>query len=126
MKKKIITKDAPAPIGPYNQAILANDILFTSGQIAIHPETNELITNNISDETKQVMNNLLAVLNASDMSFENVVKTTIYITEMDEFSNINAVYGSFFDENNAPARESVQVARLPKNVNVEISAIAIK
>ncbi len=126
MKNIIKTKNAPAPIGPYNQAILSNGILFTSGQIAIHPETNELITNNISDETQQVMSNLKAVLEASDMDFENIVKTTIYITNMDNFSKINSIYGSFFDEDKAPARETVQVSKLPKNVHVEISAIAVR
>lgn len=126
MKKIIITKSAPAPIGPYSQAIFVNNTLYTSGQIAIHPETNELIINDISSETRQAMNNLKAVLNASNMSFENVVKTTIYITNMDEFSIINSVYGSFFDADKAPARETVQVAKLPKNVHVEISAIAVK
>lgn len=126
MKNIIKTKNAPAPIGPYNQAILSNGILFTSGQIAIHPETNQLITNNISAETQQVMINLKAVLKASDMDFENVVKTTIYITNMNDFSKINSIYGSFFDAENAPARETVQVSKLPKNVHVEISAIAIR
>lgn len=126
MKKIIKTKKAPAPIGPYNQAILSNGILFTSGQIAIHPESNELITNNISAETQQVMSNLGAVLKASEMDFENVVKTTIYITNMNDFSKINSIYAAFFDEDNAPARETVQVSKLPKNVHVEISAIAVR
>lgn len=126
MKKIIRTKNAPAPIGAYNQAILSNGILFTSGQIASDPKTNQLITSDISAETQQVMNNLKAVLKASDMDFKNVVKTTIYITDMNDFSKINLIYGSFFDADNTPARETVQVSKLPKDVHVEISAIAIK
>lgn len=126
MKKIINTPNAPAPIGPYNQAILSGNTLYTSGQIAINPETNELILEDIKTETKQVMHNLKAVLEAAHMTFENVVKTSIFISNMDDFSKINEVYGSFFDETNAPARETVQVARLPKNVHVEISAIAVK
>lgn len=126
MKKIITTPNAPAPIGPYNQAILSGNILYTSGQIAINPETNELVLNDIETETKQVMHNLKAVLEAANMTFEDVVKSSIFISNMDDFAQINAVYGSFFDEANAPARETVQVARLPKNVNVEISVIAVK
>lgn len=126
MKKIITTPNAPAPIGPYNQAILSGNTLYTSGQIAINPETNELVLNDIETETKQVMHNLNAVLEAANMTFEHVVKSSIFISNMDDFSQINTVYGSFFDEANAPARETVQVARLPKNVNVEISVIAVK
>ena len=126
MKKIITTPNAPAPIGPYNQAILSGNTLYTSGQIAINPETNELVLNDIETETKQVMHNLKAVLEAANMTFEHVVKSSIFISNMDDFTKINAVYGGFFDEANAPARETVQVARLPKNVNVEISVIAVK
>ena len=126
MKKIITTTKAPAPIGPYNQAVLTGNTLYTSGQIAINPETNELVLENIKAETTQVMNNLKAVLQAADMTFENVIKSTIFISNMDDFVNINEVYGSYFDDATAPARETVQVARLPKNVNVEISVIAIK
>lgn len=126
MKKIIETKNAPAPIGPYNQAVFINDTLYTSGQIAIHPKTGNLIINNITEETQQVMENLKAVLVAANMTFENVVKTTIFISNMADFAAINSIYGLFFDEKNAPARETVQVTKLPKNVNVEISAIAIK
>ncbi|MFI0429165.1 RidA family protein [Mariniflexile sp. HMF6888] len=126
MKKIITTPNAPAPIGPYNQAILSGNTLYTSGQIAINPETNELVLNDIEAETKQVMHNLKAVLEAANMTFEHVIKSSIFISNMDDFAQINAVYGSFFDEANAPARETVQVARLPKNVNVEISVIAVK
>ncbi len=124
LKKIIFTDEAPAPIGPYNQAVLINGMLYTSGQIAINPSTGELITTDIETETELVMQNLKAVLEAADMSFENVVKTTIFIMNMADFSRINAVYGKYFDEKTAPARETVQVACLPKNVNVEISMIA--
>ncbi len=126
MKKIIQTKNAPAPIGPYSQAILINNTLYTSGQIAINVENGELITSNIIDETKQVMLNLKAVLLAAEMNFEHVVKSTIYLTNMDDFAEINEIYGAYFDENFAPARETVQAAKLPKNVHVEISVIAIK
>ncbi|MFV0542031.1 MAG: RidA family protein [Aestuariibaculum sp.] len=126
MKKIITTPNAPAPIGPYNQAVLSGNTLYTSGQIAFNPETGDLVLNNIQAETQQVMLNLKAVLKAADMTFENVVKSTIFISNMDDFAKINTVYGSFFNEDTAPARETVQVARLPKHVNVEISVIAIK
>ena len=126
MKKAITTVQAPAPIGPYNQAILSGNTLYTSGQIALNPETGNLVIDNINNETTQVMNNLKAVLEAANMDFGNVVKTSIFISNMDDFTKINNVYGSYFDEASAPARETVQVARLPKNVNVEISLIAVK
>lgn len=126
MKKIIFTDKAPAPIGPYNQAVLVGNTLYTSGQIALHPQTMELVLDDIETETKQVMENMKAVLAAADMTFEDVVKTTIFIMNMGDFARINAVYGSYFDEATAPARETVQVACLPKNVNVEISMIAIK
>jgi len=125
MKTIITTKDAPAPIGPYNQAILTGNTLYTSGQIAINPKTGKLVLQNITDETHQVMLNLKAVLKAANMSFENVVKSTIYISDMSNFTSINSVYGSYFNEQTAPARETVEVACLPKNVNVEISVIAV-
>ena len=126
MKKVIETKYAPAPIGPYSQAILINQTLYTSGQIAIDVKNGELVTSNIIDETKQVMQNLKEVLHAAEMNFKDVVKSTIYITNMDDFVEINKVYGSYFNEKSAPARETVQVAKLPKNVHIEISLIAIK
>jgi len=126
MKKIITTGKAPAPIGPYNQAVLSGNTLYTSGQIALNPETNELVLGNITDETKQVMDNMKEVLTAAGMTFENVVKTSIFISDMNDFGAINVVYGSYFDEATAPARETVQVACLPKNVNVEISMIAVK
>lgn len=126
MKKIIITSDAPAPIGPYNQAVLVGNTLYTSGQIALNPATMELVLDDIETETKQVMENMKAVLAAAEMTFENVVKTTIFIMDMNDFAKINGVYGSYFDEATAPARETVQVAGLPKGVNVEISMIAVK
>lgn len=126
MKKIIFTEKAPAPIGPYNQAVLVGNMLYTSGQIAINPLTNELVLENIETETKQVMENLKAVLEAAEMTFENVIKVSIFISDMNNFSKINTVYGAYFNEATAPARETVQVACLPKNVNVEISAIAVK
>ena len=126
MKKIINTPSAPAPIGPYNQAILSGNTLYTSGQIAINPITNALVLDNISTETMQVMHNLKAVSEAANMTFENVVKASIFISNMDDFAKINDVYGRFFEEASAPARETVQVARLPKNVHVEISLIAVK
>ncbi|MDG1929792.1 MAG: RidA family protein [Flavobacteriaceae bacterium] len=125
MKTIIKTDKAPMPIGPYNQAILANNTLYASGQIAINPATNELISGNIEDETKQVMENLAAVLDAAGMHFSNVVKCSIFISDMNDFGAINSVYGTYFDEENAPARETVQVAVLPKRVNVEISLVAV-
>lgn len=124
MKKIISTSYAPAPIGPYNQAILKNGMLFTSGQIAIDPQTGNLVLDDIETETKLVMENLKAILTAADMTFENVLKSTIFISDMDNFGAINKVYGSYFNDATAPARETVQVAKLPKAVNVEISVIA--
>ena len=126
MKKIIYTDKAPAPIGPYNQAVLVGNTLYTSGQIALNPATMELVLDDIETETKQVMENMKAVLAAADMTFENVIKTTIFIMNMGDFARIKTVYGSYFDEATAPARETVQVACLPKNVNIEISMIAVK
>lgn len=126
MKKIIHTQDAPAPIGPYNQAVLSGNTLYTSGQIAIDPKSGELVTNNIQDETRRVMENLKAVLAAAEMTFENIVKVSIFISDMNDFSKINEVYATYFNEETAPARETVEVANLPKFVNIEISAIAIK
>ena len=126
MKKIIFTDKAPAPIGPYNQAVLIGNSLYTSGQIALNPKTGELILEDIETETNQVMQNLKAVLEAAEMTFENVVKTTIFIMNMEDFAKINSVYAEYFNEKTAPARETVQVAALPKFVNVEISMIAIK
>ncbi|EAQ41706.2 Rid family detoxifying hydrolase [Polaribacter sp. MED152] len=126
MKKIISTTKAPAPIGPYNQAVLSGNTLYTSGQIAIDAETGELVLDSIEAETKKVMENMKAVLEAAEMTFENVVKSSIFISDMNNFSEINKVYAQYFDEETAPARETVEVANLPKFVNVEISMIAIK
>lgn len=126
MKKIIFTDKAPAPIGPYSQAVLIGNTLYTSGQVALHPLTMELVMDDIEAETRQVMENMKAVLEAAEMTFDNVVKTTIFIMDMGDFPRINAVYSKYVDETCAPARETVQVAGLPKGVNVEISMIAIK
>jgi 2-iminobutanoate/2-iminopropanoate deaminase len=126
MKKIINTSNAPAPIGPYNQAVLVGNMLYTSGQIAINPKSGELVLDTITEETKQFMENLKAVLIEANMTFENVFKTTIFISDMHNFSAINEVYGTYFNSETAPARETVEVANLPKFVNVEVSAIAIK
>lgn len=126
MKKIINSKNAPAPLGPYNQSVLKNGFLFVSGQIAIHPETGELVTENIEEETRQVMQNLAAVLSEADMDFSHVIKSTIFISDMGNFGKINEIYGSYFDEETAPARETVEVANLPRYVNIEISVIASK
>ena len=126
MKIIINTPNAPAPIGPYNQAVLTGNTLYTSGQIAINVKTGELVLNSITLETEQVMQNLKAVLQAADMTFDNVIKTSIFISDMHNFSLINEVYAQYFDASSAPARETVEVANLPKFVNVEISMIAVK
>ena len=126
MKTIINTSNAPAPIGPYNQAVLVGNTLYTSGQIAINPNTGKLILEDIKAETRQVMENMKAVLNEANMTFENVVKTSIFISDMNNFVQINEVYATYFDSDSAPARETVEVANLPKFVNVEISMIAIK
>jgi 2-iminobutanoate/2-iminopropanoate deaminase len=126
MKKIIFTSHAPAPIGPYSQAVLVGDTLYTSGQIALNPITMELVVDNIESETEQVMQNLKAVLEAAEMSFENVFKATIFITDMNDFARINAVYSKYFSEESAPARETVQVAALPKFVHIEIAIMATR
>lgn len=126
MKTIITTAKAPDPIGPYNQAVLSGNTLYTSGQIAFNPKTGALVLDDIKTETKQVMENMKAVLEAGGMTFDNVVKTSIFISDMNNFSQINEVYGDYFNEATAPARETVQVARLPRDVNVEISMIAVK
>ena len=126
MKTVIQTPKTPAPIGPYNQAILVDNTLYVSGQIALDPITMELVNQNIETETAQVMKNLSEVLKAAGMDFANVVKTTIFLYDMGDFADVNEVYGSYFDNKIAPARETVQVAALPKNVRVEISVIAIR
>lgn len=125
MKNIIKTTNSPAPIGPYSQAVKIGNTLYTSGQIAINPETGKLEMDSIEIETHQVMKNMEAVLNDANMTFDNVVKTSIFILNMDNFSHINEIYGQYFTSN-FPARETVEVARLPKDVNLEISMIAIK
>ena len=125
MKKIYNTSNAPSPLGPYNQAVMAGNMFFTSGQIAINSKSGELVINNVKNETKQVMENLKAVLNTANLDFTNVVKTSIFITSMNDFNDINDVYGSYFEKGQEPARETVEVAKLPAGVNVEISMIAI-
>jgi len=125
MERKVIqTQNAPAPIGPYNQAISYGGILYVSGQIAINPDTGALETQDIQTETHRVMKNLNAVLDAGGSGFKRVLKTTIFLSDMNNYAAVNEVYGLYFDDATAPAREAVQVSVLPKNVNVEISAIA--
>ncbi|GAB5472935.1 MAG: RidA family protein [Maribacter sp.] len=125
-KRIINTEKAPAPIGPYNQAILSDNTLYISGQIPMNAATGELISGDIQKETNQCMLNLKAILDAADMSFHNVVKSSIFLKDMHQFSLVNGVYGGYFDAETAPARETVEVANLPKFVNVEISMIAVK
>ena len=125
MRKIIETPNAPAPIGPYSQAVMVGDTLYTSGQIAINPENGELVLENITKETTQVMKNISGVLKAVEMDFSNVVKCSIFMKDMEQYSKINDVYAKYFTEN-PPAREAVQVSVLPLNVNVEISVIAVK
>ncbi|WP_443936980.1 RidA family protein [Pedobacter sp. MW01-1-1] len=124
MKQIINTTNAPAPIGPYNQAVKAGNFLFVSGQVAINPENGALILDSIEEETHQVMRNLKAILLEADLTFDNVVKSTIFLSDMGTFAQVNEIYGSYFTSD-FPARETVQVSVLPKNVNVEISVIAI-
>ncbi|QPH37740.1 RidA family protein [Pedobacter endophyticus] len=124
MKKIITTTNAPAPIGPYSQAVQAGNFLFVSGQVAINPESGELSIGNIEEETHQVMRNLKAVLLEAGLTFDNVVKSTIFLSDMGTFAQVNEIYGQYFTAD-FPARETVQVSVLPKNVNVEISVIAV-
>ena len=125
MKKIIKTENAPAPIGPYNQAVIAGNTLYVSGQIAIIPETGELLKGPIEEETELVMQHLKAILQTAGADFSHVVKSTIFVKDMGQFSQINGVYGTYFQPETAPARETVEVANLPKYVNVEISVIAV-
>lgn len=125
MKTIINTSSAPAPIGPYSQAVAAGGFVFLSGQVAINPSTGELVLDNIKTETKQVMENIKAVLTEAGVDFSDIVKTTIFLTDMQNFAQVNDVYGTYFKEL-FPARETVEVSGLPKNVNVEISVTAIK
>ncbi|HAL83760.1 MAG TPA: reactive intermediate/imine deaminase [Mucilaginibacter sp.] len=125
MKKIINTPDAPAPIGPYSQAVMAGNFLFLSGQVAINPSNGELVLDDIKTETKQVMENIKAVLIEAGVDFSSIVKTSIFLKDMQNFAQVNEVYGAYFTDQ-FPARETVQVAGLPKNVNVEISVTAFK
>jgi 2-iminobutanoate/2-iminopropanoate deaminase len=124
MKKIINTDKAPAPVGPYNQAVIHNGTLYASGQIALDPSTGNLVTDNIEVETRQVMENIRAILSEADLNFSDVIKCSIFVSDMNNYSRINAVYAEYFDEDSAPARELVEVANLPKFVNIEISVIA--
>ena len=126
MKKIINTLKAPKPIGPYSQAVFANNTLYLSGQIGLNPKTMELVEGGIMEETEQIMQNIKSVLEAAEMNFENVVKSSIFLANMNDFSQVNKVYGNYFKNHTAPARETVAVKTLPKNVNLEISMIAIK
>ena len=125
MKKIINTENAPAPIGPYNQAVLSGNTLYISGQIPIDPKTGELVEGDIAKETEQCMKNLKAILTEAGMNFDHVVKYSIFISDMNQFAEINTVYAKYFNAETAPARETVEVANLPKFVNVEISMIAV-
>lgn len=124
MKKIIYTKDAPEPIGPYSQAILANNMLYISGQIAINPYSGDLVLESIGSQTRQVIENLNAILTESGIDLNNIVKSSIFITDMEDFDIINEIYGSYFNDN-PPAREVVEVSKLPKNANIMISATAV-
>ena len=127
MKKKIITTlNAPAPIGPYNQAVLSDKTLYISGQIPLIPNSMEILNSTIEEETDLVMNNLKAILEAVQMTFNHVVKTSIFLSDIDDFAKVNDIYGRYFDNDTAPARETIAVKALPKSVRVEISMIAVK
>ena len=125
MKKVISTETAPAAIGPYSQAVEANGVLYCSGQIALDPATGELNNSNITQETEQVLKNLGAVLKAAGYTYENVVKTTVFLADMDDYATVNEIYGQYFNESK-PARAAVAVRTLPKHVRVEIDCIAVK
>jgi 2-iminobutanoate/2-iminopropanoate deaminase len=125
MKTIINTTNAPAPIGPYSQAVMAGNFLFVSGQIAINPTTGNLVLDDIKTETIQVMENIKAILNEVRLDFSHIIKTSIFLKDMQNFAQVNEVYGTYFS-NDFPARETVQVAALPKNVNVEITVTAYK
>lgn len=125
MKRIVRTDHAPAPIGPYNQAIIANNTLYASGQIALNPVTGDLVTGDIESETRQVMENIKAILEAAGLTFEHVVKVSVFVKDMHNFGRINGVYAEYFNDATAPARELVEVANLPKFVNIEISVTAV-
>jgi 2-iminobutanoate/2-iminopropanoate deaminase len=125
MKKAINTKKAPLPVGPYNQAVLVDKTLYISGQVALNPENNELIQGSIEDETNQIMKNIKSILNEAGLDFNNVVRSKIYLTDMNNFSKVNQVYGSYFEKNHEPARTTLEVSGLPLGVDVEIDMIAV-
>ena len=124
MKKIVKTNKAPKPVGPYNQAVIHNSTMYISGQIALDPITKELVINNLTEETMLVMNNLKAILENENLSFENVIKSTIFLSDLGNFKEVNEIYASFFKSGNEPARETVEVSKLPLGVNVEISMIS--
>ncbi len=126
MKKSISIKNAPSPVGSYSQAVLINNTLYISGQIAINPYDGEFKTDSIQDETHQVMKNLLALLEAAEMTVNNLVKCSIFLDNMENFSEVDAIYSTYFESSNFPARETVEVSKLPKGVRIEISGIAVK
>ena len=126
MKKIIKTQNAPSPIGPYSQAVLVNNTLYLSGQIGLDPNSMELIKGGINKEAKQVMENLKSVLHAAEMNFDQVVKSSIFLSNLEDFDQVNEVYGSYFNNETAPSRETIAVKTLPKNVRIEISMIAVK
>jgi 2-iminobutanoate/2-iminopropanoate deaminase len=126
MRKIITTTYAPPPIGPYNQAVLANDTLYLSGQIGLNPLSMEMVEGGVKEEAEQVMENLKAVLEAAEMTFSQVVKTSIFLSDMEDFGQVNEVYTAYFNNDSSPARETIAVKTLPKNVKVEISMIAVK
>lgn len=125
MKKIINTKKAPLPVGPYSQAIKVNNTLYISGQVALNPENNELIEGSIEKESYQIMENIKSILNESGLSFKNVVRSKIYLTDMNNFSKVNQVYGSYFEKGQEPARTTIEVSGLPLGVGVEIDMIAV-
>ena len=125
MKKIIKTKNAPLPVGPYNQAVMYNNTLYISGQVAINPSNNKLIRGSIDDETKQIMENIKSILNEARLNFKNVVRSKIYLTDMNNFESVNKVYGSYFEKNEEPARTTIEVSGLPLGVSVEIDMIAV-
>ena len=126
MKKIITTLNAPAPIGPYNQAVLANDTLYLSGQIGLNPLSMEMVEGGVKEEAEQVMKNLKAVLEAAEMTFNQVVKSSIFLSDMEDFGQVNEVYAAYFNNDSAPARQTIALKTLPKYVKVEISMIAVK
>ena len=125
MKKIIKTDKAPLPVGPYNQAILVDKTLYISGQVAINPENNEVIKGSVEDATKLIMKNIQSILDEAGFNFKDVVRSKIYLTDMNNFSKVNAIYGSYFEKNNEPARTTIEVSSLPLGVDVEIDMIAV-